>query len=243
MRSSVALLSPIRRFGSLLILALPGLAYSDGLPTDKIYHPYVNPIEREIELRSTYLIDDDPLLDGDQLTRLGFAHALSDRLRGEVYVIGSNTAATDFKLTAYELELKWQLTEQGEYFADWGLLFELETEREENITEFVTTVLIEKQLGAFAATLNLAAAYEWGDDISDEFETELAGQLRYRYARLFEPGVELYVGQEAKGAGPVVIGEFRMGVGRKLRWEAGTIFALDSVSPDITLRGMLEYEF
>jgi hypothetical protein len=219
------------------------LAYGDGFLVDKVYHPYVNPIEREIEFRSTYAIDNDPLINGSQLYRLAFAQALSERLRGEVYLIATNTSETEFKLSAYELELKWQLTEQGEYFADWGLLFELETERNRDIDEFSTTVLIEKQLGSFEATLNLAAVYEWGEDIKDEFETELAGQLRYRYSRLFEPGIEVYLGQTGDGAGPVGVGELRMGSGRKLRWELGAILGLDSSSPNAVFRCMFEYEF
>jgi len=191
-------------------MAWPGVAHSDGFPMDKVYHPYVNPLEREIELRSNYMIDEDTLVNGTQQYRLSFGHALNDSLKGEIYLIGRNTPATDFKLTGYELELKWQLTEQGEYFADWGLLFELETERDRDINEFATSVLIEKELGSFGATLNLNAIYEWGDGISDEFETELAGQLRYRSSRIFEPGLELYLGQAAKGIGPVAIGEFRL---------------------------------
>ena len=124
-----------------------------------------------------------------------------------------------------------------------GLLFELETERNPDVSEFATTLLVEKELGSFGATLNLTLGYEWGDAVTNELETELAGQLVYRYSRPFEPAIELYLGQASKGIGPVGLGEFRMGPGRKLLWELGAIFGLDSSSPDIIFRGMLEYEF
>jgi hypothetical protein len=104
-------------------------------------------------------------------------------------------------------------------------------------------VLVEKELGRWAATINLAAIYEWGDDVSNEWESQLASQLRYRYSRSFEPGIELYGGDNDKGLGPVALGDIRFSTGRKLHWEAGLIFGLDSDSPDQTLRALLEYEF
>ena len=216
---------------------------ADGLAIDKVYHPYVNPLEREIEWRSILIQDDDPALDGSALHRLGLASAFGERLRAEFYLIGADRPGSSLALEAYELEVKWQLTEQGEYFADWGLLFELETERSEDISEFSTSVLVEKELGQWTGALNLSAVYEWGDDIGNEWESQLAAQLRYRYSRKFEPALELYSGDTAKGLGPVGLGQFRFGAGRKLLWELGVIFGLDSESPDQTYRLMLEYEF
>lgn len=232
------------------LLATFGLALAaitevraDGFVVDKVYHPYVNPIEREIEFRSLYVVDDDPLVDGSQLHRLGFAHAFAERFRGEIYLIAEDTPEDSLSLAAYEFELKWQLTEQGEYFVDWGLLFEYELERDEDIQEFVSSVLVEKELGAWNATLNLSAVYEWGDDISNEWESELAAQLRYRLSRGFEPALEIYSGDAFKGLGPVGVGQIRFGQGRKLRWELGVLFGVDRESPDQVLRAMLEYEF
>jgi hypothetical protein len=43
--------------------------------------------------------------------------------------------------------------------------------------------------------------------------------------------------------GPVALGLVRLGGKRKLRWEGGAIFGLDSKSPDTTLRFLLEFEF
>ena len=232
----------LRCAGAVLALA-PLCASADGFVVDKIYHPYVNPIEREIEFRSLLIADSDPALDDSQFYRLGFARAFAERFRGEVYLIGRNLPSDNLGLSAYELELKWQLTEQGEYFADWGLLFELEGERDEDVTEFVSSVLVEKELGQWAATLNLAVVYEWGDDIENELEAELGAQLRYRYTLQFEPAIELYSGDAFKGIGPVGLGQIRFGQGRKLRWELGAIFGVASDSPDLILRGMFEYEF
>jgi hypothetical protein len=226
---------------ALMIVATNAVA--DGFVVDKVYHPYINPLEREIEYRATVIQDADATLDGTQVHRLGFAHAFAEKFRAEIYLIGADRPDEGFSLAAYELEIKWQLTEQGEYFADWGLLFELETERDEDVQEFSSGVLIEKELGQWNATVNLAAVYEWGDDISNEWESELAAQLRYRYRRAFEPAIELYSGEGFKGIGPVAVGSARLGNARKLRWEAGVILGLDSDSPEQIWRAMLEYEF
>ena len=242
------LVSLCRLSGLLLTIAVPCAALADNFSVDKVYHPYVQPLERELEARALWIHDDNNDLDGIQVYRLGLGAALSERLFGEFYLIGTKgadrgTSLEAYELEAYELEMKWQLTEQGEYFADWGLLFELEAERNNDVRELATSLLVEKELGQWTGTLNLAGIYEWGDDIDDELESRLAAQLRYRYSRYFEPAVELYSGQTAKGVGPVALGDVRFSGRRKLHWELGLIFGLDNESPDQTLRAMLEFEF
>ena len=91
--------------------------------------------------------------------------------------------------------------------------------------------------------MNLAAIYEWGDDIKNEWESLLTARLRYRYSRYFEPAVEIISAEDIKGLGPAALGAVRFSGARKLRWEIGLIFGLDNESPDQTLRAMLEFEF
>ena len=62
-------------------------------------------------------------------------------------------------------------------------------------------------------------------------------------SRFFEPGLELYSGEDSKGVGPVVLGSLRLGGRQQLMWETGVIFALDDDSPDRTFRLSLEFEF
>ena len=38
----------------------------------------------------------------------------------EGYIVGERDDNGDFGLQAYELELRWQLIEQGRLWADWG---------------------------------------------------------------------------------------------------------------------------
>jgi len=232
-----------RFLAALFLIAAPRILLADGLAVDKVYHPYVQPLEREFEYRSSWLEDDDAQLDGLQSHRLGYGASLSDRWFAEFYVIGSKEKGHSLSLDAYEAELKWQLTEQGEYAVDWGMLFELEVNQENSAREFSTAILLEKEFGRWAGTLNIAGIYEWGSRISNEFETSLAAQWRYRLGPGFEPALELYSNDVTKGVGPVALGAVRFAGAKKLHWETGLIFALDSDSPDMTLRLLLEYEF
>ena len=159
---------------SVLLLIAPAPGFADDPfqhnGVDKVYHPYVQPLETEIEYRTVYQTDDDPLEDGVARHRLSIGRAITDRIFVEGYLIGKKTPQDDFRLDAYELETKIQLTEQGEFWADWGILLEFEKERSESITELGAALLIEKEFGSWVGTLNLGTEYEYGSDIKNEFD-------------------------------------------------------------------------
>ncbi|MEH6592820.1 MAG: hypothetical protein V7746_21310 [Halioglobus sp.] len=219
-------------------------AYADGSAIDKVYHPYVEPLEWELEWRMIH--EDDSPITGEkrrQQHRVGLGKAVAETVFAEIYLIGGQSSESNFGLEAYEFEILWQLSEQGEFALDYGLLFELEREHSEDIWEYSTALLLEKELGRFSTTANIGLTYEWGDDIENEWETGLALQGRYRYSPRFEPALEFYMGQDTQGLGPVFMGVERLGVMKALRWEAGAILGLDSETPDYTVRAVLEYEF
>ncbi|MBQ0720989.1 MAG: hypothetical protein KBT88_03390 [Gammaproteobacteria bacterium] len=213
---------------------------ADGSVVSKIYHPYVQPLEKEIELRTLYEKDDNN--NDQQKVKLGYGQSLSDSWFGEIYLIAHKDGGDAFAIEAYEAELKWQITEQGEYAADWGLLFELEKE-EGDAWEAASTLLVEHQWGRLIGAANLSAIYEWGDKIDDELESKLALQMRYRHSPRFEPAIEFFSGQDYKGIGPLIMGREILGPARRLRWELGASFAISSDSPDLTIKTALEYEF
>jgi len=228
----------------LLMLAIfPGALLADGPAVDKVYRPYVQPLERELEYRVSVLDDSDSARDGLQVHRLGLGASINDHLFAEFYAIGENSPADSFQVQAYEVELKWQLTEQGEYAADWGLLFELEKQRNRDAWEFSTAVLAAREFGRWVGIVNLSAIYEAGSDIDDEWESALAAQWRYRYSPRIEPALELYSSESTKGLGPVLLGDISFSPGRRLHWEAGLIAGIDADSPDATWRLLFEYEF
>ncbi|WGL18419.1 hypothetical protein PVT68_09000 [Microbulbifer bruguierae] len=226
---------------ALVLPSLPVLA--DGNLVDRVYDPYVQPLETEIEWRTVGTRDsDEDDLDDLWLHRLGIGYGFSDRWFGEVYAIGKKSQERDLDVEALELEAKWQLSEQGEYAADWGMLFELEREFSTNQWEAVATLISAREWGRWTGTANLSLAYEWGS-VSDEFETGLRAQARYRWSQVFEPALELYAAEDLLGIGPVVLGARRFDGGRQLRWEVGIIQGLTSESPDQSVRLLLEYEY
>ncbi|WP_202620636.1 hypothetical protein [Microbulbifer hydrolyticus] len=226
-----------------IVMGVPSVAHADGQVVDRVYDPYVQPLEKELEWRTSAIPGGDEPYEGQQLHRLGFGRSFSDRWFGEVYLIGEKNSGQDLRLAAVELEAKWQLTEQGEYAADWGMLFELEQEREDDIWEAAATLLASREWGRWTGTANFAAVYEWGDDFANEWESELRLQARYRWTPLFEPGLELYAGQDYTGVGPVIRGVKKLPRAQQLLWELGVIQGLTSDSADQTIRLLLEFEF
>ena len=218
-------------------------ACADGFVIDKIYHPYVQPLEREIEFRAMAENNSQTAMGDRRIYRLGYGQSLNERWSGEIYLIGEKNNDHGLRLDAYELETLWQITEQGEYFADWGLLVEAEKLRTRDSMEISTALLAEKEWRRWTGTMNLYGIYEFGGDIANEFDTALGLQARYRYTRALEPAVELYAGEDTLGLGPVFTGSRRLGGGRQFYWEGGVILGLDSSTPEETFKVLLEYEF
>jgi hypothetical protein len=232
----------LRRFAVLLLLGVAH-ARADGLVIDKVYHPYVDALEREFEYRAIVPDEEDEFVTPAQLHRASLGTALGTKVFTELNLIGEKERGAGFAIEAWELETKWQLTEQGEYAADFGLLFEYEAMRHGGGREVKLGLLTEKEWGRWSGAANLHLVNEWGGTRGSELETIFAAQLRRRGVPLFEPGVEFYAGQGTRGAGPVIQGTAITGVRRSLHWEAGVIFALDEASSPSTWRFLVESEF
>jgi hypothetical protein len=244
LRSSKAMrILPSSLLLTALTIPLSAALYADGSTIDKVYNPYVQLLEKEIEYRALYQQDSDAAADGRLRNILGYGQSLSDKLFAEVYLIAVDQPGDSLSLEAYEAELKWQLTEQGEFNNDWGILFELERETGANTWEASTTLIALREWSRWVATANLALIYEWGTDIDNEWETALSAQLRYRNTERLEPAIEFYQGQDTQGIGPVLTGLWRGGGGRKLYWEFGAILGTNRDTADVNWKLTLEYEF
>ncbi|MBL4900095.1 MAG: hypothetical protein JKX76_10745 [Colwellia sp.] len=222
------------------LLSYTAAVRADGVVVDKVYHPYVLPNEREVEWR----LFSHKETDNNKLgQRFAFGKSLTDNVMLEFYLVGERDLNDDFSLTSYELEARWMLTEQGEYWADWGLLFEIEKEQQQKNWEVTFGVLIEKEFGRTSLTVNAFIIYEWGNTIVSEFETELRLQYRYRFLEQIQPAIELYSGENYLGIGPAFMGVQRFDGQKQLKWEVGFITGVDSQSKGHILRVAVEYEF
>jgi len=233
---------PARRVLAALLAGVCARAAADGYTIDKVYHPYVEQARWELEWRATQA-HGQPHGEDLEYQRLGLGHAVSEYLFAEGYLVGKRASGESLDLAGYEGEVLWQLSDQGEFAVDCGALFELEKRHRDDAWEASSTLLLERELGDFSVTANLGLLYEWGEVIRDEWEASLAAQARYRYAPRLEPALELYVGENTFGLGPVVAGSESLGGIRALGWEGGVIFGLDDRTADYTLRLDLELEF
>ncbi len=214
--------------------------YADNFTVDKVYHPYVLPFEREFEWRLTSRQNDD----GNVLMqRFSFGHALSEFMILETYLVGARDENEDFGLESYEVELRWMMTEQGRYWADWATLFELEKQHNTDDWEVKAGILTEKEFGQFSLTTNVSLVYEWGQTVENEWESEFKAKFRYRWIPEVQPGLEVYVAEDFIGVGPAFMGIKRFDRQKQLKWELGFIAGLNGDSKDHTLRSSLEYEF
>lgn len=228
-----------RVFLSSLALLSSASAFAD---IERVYHPYVELGEREIEYGA--VLYDTGTSDQLLLQKLGFGYSWTDRLFTEVYALKESLTHHGEEIRSYEAELKLQLTEQGEYWADWGLLVEVGSSSDISSHDIAVGLLIEKELSNdWVAAINGIAEYEFGDDINNEFETALRAQLRYRYGAFFEPAFEVYLDDKDWVAGPSLLGAYGLSGRKKIRWELGVFFGLDEDTPSTNVRANMEFEF
>jgi hypothetical protein len=159
---------------------------ADGVVVDKVYHPYVLPNEHEFEWRllsrqqriNQENEDDDDdnynynynynegsngnTIEGSKSAQsFAYGFSISEHVMLEAYIIGERADDDgDFSLSAYELEVRWMLTEQGEYWADWGVLFEIEKSHQKDDWEFTSGLLVEKEFRQTSLTINAFLIYE-----------------------------------------------------------------------------------
>jgi hypothetical protein len=223
-----------------LISSYATTAQADSAFVGKVYHPYVLPLEKEIEWRLAFNDQKDHPNDNNMSQRIAFGHSVSERVTVEVYMIGERNRNSNFELTGYEVETRWMITDQGEYSIDWGALFEVEKERGTNAWELSAGLLAEKEFGRTSLTTNFFIIYETDED---EKEAQMRLQYRYRWIPQIQPGIELFTGDDFIGIGPAFMGIQRFNGQKQLKWEAGFIFGLDDETADRSFRLGIEYEF
>lgn len=225
---------------ALILMVACSWSMSAHAELNRVYHPYVEQHELEIEYGAVWR---DVTNESVLLQRAGIGYAWSEHWFGEVYLLTESVTHEGEQIRGYEAEIKWQMTEQGEYWADWGLLLEAGSARDISRKELAIGLLMEKEITPeWIGTMNVFAEYEFGSDIKDEFETALRAQLRYRYSSAFEPAIELYLDDQDWAAGPAFTGVQKISPKKQLRWELGWLFGLDSVTPDSNIRIGIEFE-
>jgi high-affinity iron transporter len=217
-----------------------------------VYSPLVEQGEKAIEFRGHYDFDGNDALDGGQAYKLEFEWSPTAWWRTEALVEWESEAGEDLDATEVAWENVFQLTEQGKYWADFGLLAEYAHSLEDDGEDAIELALLaQKDFGRNEARVNLV--FEQPLESGADLEMEYRWQYRYRLEERFEPGIEMYGGLGEWGEfgsfndheqqlGPAMYGKLRT-AGGAFKYEAGLLFGLNDETPDATLRFLLEYEF
>lgn len=244
-----------------MVLALTLAALSapnDAYAGFKVYTPYVEYHEFEIEYRPSITVDGDASKDNEQKHLVGLGYGVTEWWFTEVYAEWEREAGPgeDTVFEAFEWENRFQLTNPGENWADAGLLVEYErTDSGSSPDKIEVGLLLAKELGQFDAAFNLIIEKEVGTNASDDYELAQAFQLKYRLDPAFEPGIELYsefgaiddmhdFDEQEHFIGPVVEGKLPLGdTGAKLKYNVGYMFGLTDETPDGAVKAIIELEF
>jgi len=204
---------------------------------DKVYGPAVEQGELELEVRGVHGLDGAD----DHKVKFGAGYGINDLIFLEGYLVAEKIDGS-FKVEDAEIEAKFQLSEQGEYWADFGVLVELEKELDNDKWEFKAGPIIQKQLDNYIVTANILFEKQFGADKSEtELETLGSMQVRYRLGENLEPALEYYTDEHTQALGPVLLGKAKL-ANSKLKWELGLLFGMNDTTNDSTLRWQFEWE-
>ncbi|MDG1815261.1 MAG: hypothetical protein P8J70_06310 [Glaciecola sp.] len=231
-----------KAFGCLLmayVLLVSSTSHAD-IVVDKVYKPNILPFERDVEWRLVSRQTDD----GNELFhRVGYGHAFTEGFMVEVFLSAERDEQENLSLAEYEVEARWMFGEQGQYWADTAVIFELEKSHKVDKYKTSMGVINEKQFGRTHLATNLIVKYVFGQAVDSVLESEFRMQYRYRLRQAFQPALELYADKDFLGIGPGFMGVKKFSPRQQLKWELAFIKGFNGDSKDHTLRAGLQWSF
>lgn len=232
----------------------------DAHAVKRVYLPYVEKGELEIEHKGQYRWDDDEDIDGAQAYLFSVGYNFTDVWFSEVGVELAKARHHDTKAEVIEWENRFQISETGAWWADTGLLLEYEFALHGDDPDKIEgKLLFAKEVDVFLHALNVTLESELGGtELNDEGaevdqEHDLEGGFswssRYRLRQEFEPGVEYHADfgslehgedfeEQKHQVGPVVYGKIG-----PVKYDAGVLFGVSDAAADVELKWIVEYEF
>ncbi len=223
----------------------------------KVYTPLIETGVLEFEYRGARTFDSDPAKNGAEAQKFSLGYGLTDWWFFEVYGAWARDPGGSAHFDGTEWESVFQLTEPGEYWANFGVLAEYERvqNRKADSDEIDFGPLIEHDFGPVTTDLNLIFSRQTGPHITERgvgFGYRL--QARWRLLPQFQPGLEAYgdlgpigiinpLPEEQHLFGPVAQGRFTLGsMPGNLQYNFGYLFGLTRESPGGAVKLILEYE-
>jgi len=223
----------------------------------KVYSPLIETGVLEFEYRAARTFDSESAKNDAEAQKFSLGYGLTDWWFVEAYGAWAKDPGGTTHFDGTEFESVFQLTEPGEYWANFGLLAEYERvqDRKTDSDEIAVGALIERDFGPMTTDVNLMFPRQIGPQISEHgigFGYRL--QARWRYLPQFQPGLEAYGDLGPIGAlnplreqqhllGPAVQGRFTLGsIPGNLQYNIAWLFGLTRESPGGALKLILEYE-
>lgn len=231
------------------------LSAPEAWATKKVYSPYVEKGEFELEARGGINFDGRHDEDGTQKQKYALGYGMTDRWFTEVYgevekEYNDDGEDLDFSFTEVEWENKFQLTDKGQCPVDLGFLLEYAISTEDKHADKLEwAVLLAKEIGKSEHYANFKFEHGVGGGHANETEGGFAWSSRYRLNEYFEPGFEYHAEfgglNEGKSfpeqdhqVGPAFYGK----LGEHLKYDVGYLFGVSDAAVEGTLKWLLEFE-
>lgn len=228
---------------------------ADASATKKVYSPYVEKGELELEARGNVNFDDRDDVDNTQTQKYAIGYGVTrywfTELYGEIEKeYNDDGEDLDFAFTEVEWENKFQLTPKGKYPVDLGFLLEYAVSVEDKHPDNLEwALLVGKEIGKTEHYANFKFEHTVGGGREHETEAGFAWSSRYRLAKFLEPGFEYHAefgglhegksfNEQSHQTGPVFYGKIG-----NVRYDIGYLFGISDAVPDGMLKWMLEYEY
>ena len=221
----------------------------------KVYEPYAEQGELEVETTGVYDIDSHKNKNAVQEYRYAVGYGVNSfwhtELELEAETQETDEAITRFKATHMEWENVFQLAEKGQYWMDPGIYLAYEAPLiNKQVGQFEGKILLEKGLGKISNILNISFNQEISQGASRHTDTGVSWSTKYRLSKYLEPGVEYYndfsaidhhldYNQQSHQVGPVLYGSLN----RHIKYDIGYLFGISQAAPYGELKWVLEYEF
>jgi hypothetical protein len=253
----------MQRTSFLIALVVASIAFVTAARADfELHYPIIDYREFELEHNGDTTFDKaNSGKSNDQSYTAELGYGVTPWWEPEIEFDMQAAPGENWKYSATTFENTFQLTPQGEYWADLGFFAEYSHAQIRGDADEVTFgPLVQKEWNnPFNSgvntlhTLNVLFTRQFGANRNDATPVEIAWQSRLELNHYFEPGFEYYgnfnnivdrttMSDPTHRIGPVLVGVVNFYQYGALKYEAGYLFGVNDATERGTLRWRLEYE-
>jgi hypothetical protein len=244
------------------VFGLASLLWSCAARADfEIHYPVIDYREFELEHNGSTSIDSRGALNNNQSYTVELGYGVTPWWEPEIEFDMGASPGQNWTYSATTFENTFQLTEQGEYWADLGFFAEYQRSSVRGQADQINFGPLAQKawnnvLGSGLNTIhtvNLLFGKQVGEARNDATPVALSWQSRLRLDNLFQPGFEYYgnlnniagptaMTDPTHRAGPVLVGFYNMYQYGKVKYELGYLVGLNDATERGTIRWRFEYE-